>query len=150
MKIFDILLKFGWKWWNEMKQNLILWDIVVWWKLLWGDNRKSFFVGIIWFISEFPQFSSFLSGLFSPLVFVQVSCHIIKKTLWFIPWTIKSSGSCDFPSSWLGSWFESGFAYPIEITSSTLTHKGECMQRGKGEGQIIFKDRLDICYPILH
>ena len=51
-------------------------------------------------------------------------------------------GSCNLPSSWLGSWFESGHSFPVEITSTTLAHKGECMQRGKVEGQIIFKDRL--------
>ena len=48
---------------------------------------------------------------------------------------------CNLPSSWLGSWFESGYGQPISISSTTLTHKGECLQRGKGEGQVIFLDR---------
>lgn len=53
------------------------------------------------------------------------------------------SGSCNLPSAWLGSWFESGHSFPVEITSTTLAHKGECMQKGKVEGQIIFKDSID-------
>jgi len=55
---------------------------------------------------------------------------------------LGSQRSCQLPSSWLGTWFESGFSDSVEITLTGLTHKGECLHRGKG-GQVLLRDSLE-------
>lgn len=56
----------------------------------------------------------------------------------------SATGTCELPTHWRGSWFQSGVRELISITRTEFSSKGVCTQ-SSGE-KFLFKDRSDGCY----
>lgn len=61
----------------------------------------------------------------------------------------STSGECQLPDTWTGSWFESGVREGVNISTASLSHKGTCVKRVRHSSQYIFKDRRDGCHRCL-
>lgn len=65
------------------------------------------------------KFKSFLSTSIKVLSNINMFFNIIY---------IFFKGECQFPDQWSGRWFQSGVNHYININSTSITTKGECVQ----------------------
>lgn len=42
--------------------------------------------------------------------------------------TFPFTGECEFPAQWSGRWFQSGVNHYININTTSIMTKGECVQ----------------------
>lgn len=114
-------------------------SLIFWSKLIrkWSENYCTLWTrpkqkwDFIW-LTRYRHFSQ------APMAF-KISIFrkkLIMSSLWCLCWTTLAfinlatfASQCQFPKSWQGTWYHSGFPHPLNISTNHISSKGTCLQQ---------------------